>query len=165
MGTGWQKGDTMIESEWMQCTDPQLMMSSQGPLSRPLSPRKQTLFAVACCRRIWQMLPDDSCRMAIELAERLADGLATKEEWEVAREAPSRIGWDEDGMEYANHAAAAASLAGEGHDADLVAGLATAASNREDEPSRQASLLRCIFGNPFHHVTIDPTWLSWNDHA
>lgn len=24
-------------------------------------------------------------------------------------------------------------------------------------------LLRCIVGNPFRHVTIDPSWLTWND--
>jgi hypothetical protein len=27
----------------------------------------------------------------------------------------------------------------------------------------QADLLRCIAGNPFRRVTVDPSWLSWND--
>jgi hypothetical protein len=23
--------------------------------------------------------------------------------------------------------------------------------------------VRCIFGNPFHHVAVNSTWLAWND--
>ena len=34
---------------------------------------------------------------------------------------------------------------------------------REDEVKAQSSLLRCIFGNPFRPMTIDPAWLTWND--
>jgi hypothetical protein len=30
------------------------------------------------------------------------------------------------------------------------------------EADAQADLLRCIFGNPFHLVSLDPGWLTWN---
>jgi hypothetical protein len=30
------------------------------------------------------------------------------------------------------------------------------------EGAAQAGLLRCIFGNPFRSVTLDPAWLSWH---
>src|SRR5262249_58533154 len=29
----------------------------------------------------------------------------------------------------------------------------------------EATLLRCIFGNPFRPVAIDPSWLRWHDGA
>jgi hypothetical protein len=30
-----------------------------------------------------------------------------------------------------------------------------------DAQREQASLLRCVFGNPFRPVAVDPPWLSW----
>jgi hypothetical protein len=32
-----------------------------------------------------------------------------------------------------------------------------------DEKAVQAGLLRCIFGNPFRPLTLDPAWLTWHD--
>jgi hypothetical protein len=31
------------------------------------------------------------------------------------------------------------------------------------EQARQCRVLRCIIGNPFRPVTINPAWLAWND--
>ncbi len=30
------------------------------------------------------------------------------------------------------------------------------------EGEAQADLIRCIISNPFHPVTINPSWLAWN---
>jgi hypothetical protein len=72
----------MTESEWLACTNPTRML---GFLKHNLSQRKQRLFAVACCRRIWSIFLSDlfqfheSCE-AVEAAERYAEGMAREKE-------------------------------------------------------------------------------------
>jgi len=72
----------MNEFEWLACFDPQPMLDFLCRRRKParISERRLTLFAAACCRRIWQFIPTEPCRRAIEVAERSADGLATTKE-------------------------------------------------------------------------------------
>src|SRR5438105_3621748 len=62
----------MTEEEWQDSTDPAAMLKLAGDRA---SDRKLRLFACACCRRIWLLLPDDDCRDAVEIAEAFAEGL------------------------------------------------------------------------------------------
>ena len=67
----------MTEGEWQTSEHPPSLLEA---LSDRASERKLRLYACACCRLIWHLLIDDRSRSAVEVAERLADDLATDEE-------------------------------------------------------------------------------------
>jgi hypothetical protein len=60
----------MTEAEWLACVNPLPMLTA---LNRKASARKRRLFAVACCRRIWDRITDPRCRAAVEFAERFVE--------------------------------------------------------------------------------------------
>src|SRR5262245_36330607 len=80
----------MTEADWLACSDPYAMLdyltASRGtrgwsllawlwPLRARGTERWLRLFAAACCRRLWELLPDPRSRAAVEAAERFADRL------------------------------------------------------------------------------------------
>jgi hypothetical protein len=73
----------MTEEERLTCEDPALM-ADFADLWR--CERKLRLFGSACVRRVWQDLPEDALRQAVEVCERYADRQATAEELAAARE-------------------------------------------------------------------------------
>jgi len=72
----------MTEAEWLACIDTPPM---RGALNGKASNRKMRLFAVACCRQIWQHLSDEG-RAAVEVMDRYLDGQATLEEVGAVRQ-------------------------------------------------------------------------------
>ncbi len=72
----------MTEAEWLACTDPKSML---GFLRGNVSDRKLRLFAVACCRSIWQFLTERNGRVAVEMSERYADAVVNQRELAKAR--------------------------------------------------------------------------------
>jgi hypothetical protein len=161
----------MTEAEWLKCVDPSAMLdfwyvtvSDFNTYStRPMCERKLRLFAVSCCRNVWDHF-NKTLQRVIETGEDYADGRVTEE---VAAEASdvalSEGGGDIDRLDELS--SAALYTAHPGVEPDDILGMArdgVAYHTRlvERDYDTQAYLVRDIFGNPFRPVTIDPTWLT-----
>jgi hypothetical protein len=159
----------MMEQEWLACTDPKPMLAF---LRDKASDRKLRLLACACCRRIWQLLRDEGSRRVVEAAERFLDGKAHKNEWRraalqakaVSEELHAKAVSEETPASKARYyAAAAAFLLTKTISPRGSADWAAAAtyfhlgSTMAIHEAAEAHLLRCIAGNPFRPVAINPT--------
>lgn len=74
----------MTETEWLACEDLVPMLEF---LRGKVSDRKLRLFAVACCRRIWQLLENESSQQTVQTAEQYADRMVGQEQLETVRTA------------------------------------------------------------------------------
>jgi hypothetical protein len=167
----------VTEAEWLNAIDPQELMRFVQA-SGTHNGRRCRLFACACVRLIWGLLPHPACREAVEAAEEYADGAAGAERLADAltglRSLPDRRGWRRSAL---NAALAVAFEVPEGYDWRRASSAAHAAldaavqhagpaeamraARREGERA-QAALLRDIIGNPFRpRPVVDPAWLSW----
>ena len=157
----------MREAEWLTCADPEPLL--RWLRNRP-SDRKLRLFAVACCRRLWDQITDDRVRKAIEAAEQHAEGQLPAEHHGPAVGEVFRA-WKDSGEDGQRPSRVGHHLAGAGHDTIctyrdhiLRACRETQAAARlslpggESEAAIQAALLRDILGNPFRPVILDPDW-------
>lgn len=147
----------MTQAEWIASIDSYAMLKPhRGLILRHR--RKGRLFAVACCRRIWHLLEDPRSRVAVEVAGRYAEGMATLEELhaaEKAAEAAYREAFRLKGKTgtAAECAAQFAAFPGAWFAATRASNFAYVAAGgglagSGPERAAQANLLRCIFG-PF----------------
>src|SRR6478735_3336604 len=77
----------ITESEWLACTDPRPMVLHLG---REAGERKLRYFAFACVRRLWDKVPAEALKRAVEASERHADGLIDDRELGAAITAANR---------------------------------------------------------------------------
>ncbi len=154
----------MTEDEWMACTDPGPMLDF---LRDKATDRKLRLFAVACCRDIWDLIPTEASRKAVEASEEYADGRIRRKELVLTRERARQS--ESDLPQWAVMAAsrpkvAPAWVAYLAIDARTWVGIQASYAPRRRASPQQCGHLRDIFGPlSFRPVTIDPSVLAWND--
>ena len=158
----------MNEAKWLSCSELWTLLDF---MKRKAGHRKLRLFACACCRRIWRLLPEH-CQRAVEVTERFADGLASREELRSANDAESIVfratqptasyDWFDAFRAAGNMARAEAGAAfpNAPHDHDDYL---AAAARESTAAAAQADLLRDLFGNPFRPAHIDRSWHAWRD--
>lgn len=142
----------MIESEWNECDDAPSMLAF---LRRRSGQRKLRLFACACARaRV--SLPLQSFRSAVEVAERVADGLGSPRDLRVASEDVFFSAFGCASSEEAD----AYRMADDALDDFSGLGASLAAERARGDGPR---LIREIFGNPFREARFDASSLRGDD--
>jgi hypothetical protein len=148
----------VTEAEWLACENPRAMfdyLSGKEP-----SDRKLRLCACGCCRLIPEFMESNPDLAGLELTERDVDAALgadafddIDEQWDIRWY--RRDGWNALARAIGSYREAAgdrgrsSELNEEVHDLERV--------RRE---SKLAELIRCIFGNPFQPVAVDPAWLT-----
>jgi hypothetical protein len=158
----------VTEEEWRAGLDPAVLIEY---IRDTASDRKMRLLAVACCRVSRPLLLNRELAHGVEVVERFADGQSAPPDLVTAYQVCSALPqahWDYPNAEreYRRWAEAVAVLnavgrPGSGFDAaqaarDVVWHI-DRASHRDLKP-RMSELVRCIFGNPFRPVALDPGW-------
>jgi hypothetical protein len=151
----------MTEDDWLNHND---FATVSKPLRKIRSGRKWRLFAIACVRRFWLLVPQEFQR-AVEVAERFVERQASDSERAAAR--PFRLRFTQIQL-------AAWYAAGPTREIMRTAlstvpfSVAAAAFKQGLTPSVESGLdsfsdlLREIFGNPFRECSVEADWLAWN---
>jgi hypothetical protein len=166
----------MTEAEWLVCEDAKELCNSlrtELDVGRAKAgQRKLWLFGCASCRLVWEALPDQRSRAAVEYAEGLADGTADPTRLREVYDDAYKAANERTVRRASRKLEAALAVCG------LVArGTPESATqahtamrrhmyNPADKYYRRwrgelrqlAHLLRDIFGNPFRPVTFHPEW-------
>ncbi len=172
----------MTADEWHASTSLEHLLAECG---LDEGDRRLRLFNAACARRVAAMMPDDAARGLVDLAERRADGLLPDREWlrAVVETVDPYLG-----NEAARDGAGGATFGVLMHlhrtDPRSILRLAESVIEARaykaytggyptavglDEWMRQSveseamdlcRLFRCVCGNPFRRVALDPVWLT-----
>ena len=155
----------MTEKKWLACGAPKArdyMLDMLDHAYGCASNRKLRLFACACCRRFYHLLPSNATRRALDTSERAADGLVPFAEMYAARRAVKVIA-PRNAAEWASNSANFAASRGAKEAAISAYSTANEAARSLGEPdvSRHrpfAALLLEIVGNPFRPVSARSSW-------
>jgi hypothetical protein len=157
----------MTEDEWLTSTNRVPMLHE---IAGKVRIRKLYLFMAACCRRVWRWIDDPRSRRAIEAIEQYVEGEIDREALAQARQAAecalgddpttTQPGWPSRAVFRRRMAALLATnpLRGRKSDALIVNEVADSAGALKRQEAEQCRLLRCIVGNPFRPVPLEPSW-------
>jgi hypothetical protein len=169
--------DAVTEAEWSSSQSPYTLVEF---LNGKASDRKLRLIAVACCQRLRALFWDPCLVEAVQSAEAFADhrirrATLTRVANQVERlpvpAEDTQPYWVKEAVQwtartipffYGERIVEAAMRAL----ADFPPQSRSVIQRRQRaERLAQAALLRCIVGNPFRPVAVDPAWLRWRDCA
>jgi hypothetical protein len=162
---------TMTPEEWDSSTDRDDMLRF---VRGGASESTLRLFACACCRLVWDLLPGPMSRRAVEVAEDFIYGVAGRDDLtaaglEAAREADPAE--ESNAAYWATEEDVAVMLANACWCPVMLARRATfsprydvakADAAVDETIAAQCDLLRDLF-TPFHRPTFDPAWLAFGD--
>jgi hypothetical protein len=148
----------MTEDEWLVSLDPAAMLAV---LCGRISDRKERLFAVAACKRIWSRIESAHSHVVVHVAERFADGLSSLQDLERAHNEAD----PQSGMVRDSPGAWAAWNAASVHNIKLTVAFArywanAAAEDQKAESIAHSALLRDMFGNPFRPLPPRPEGIA-----
>lgn len=167
---------SMTEDDWLASADPEDIYRSNPSIqpNRMLQflrfhrradktkrgRRKLRLFACACCRRFWPSLSQES-REALDIAERYADGEATKKEfgdaWRISVRQSGRGPRTADGI--AGHVVEAGAMTAAALVPTVCYSVVASTPKQHHELwkelSQQAAIIYDLFGNPFRTTSAD----------
>ncbi|VTR90909.1 SMI1/KNR4 family protein OS=Paenibacillus alvei DSM 29 GN=PAV_9c00940 PE=4 SV=1 [Gemmata massiliana] len=156
----------LTADQWETCTDLKPMLDGREGYDRKLR-----LFACACARRVWHLMPGEHFWRAIETAEQFADGKVTDEACQGLKKKCESMntqnGWST-AAAAATHCLSTDAVEAAWSGAQNAAG-SESSTDRGEGPkweaarAKQVDLLREIFGNPFRPIHVDPLWLKWNN--
>ena len=146
----------MDEAEWLACDEPAEMLELLRDRGQ-LSERKARLFAVLCCRRVWDALYDIEQRAAA-VAERYLEGLAGETERAAAFEEIRRTAMSVYGQDGSPVALDLLDREGRFAAEAVLLLLPEPPSAALLEKRIWCSLLREIVGNPYRPITLDLAW-------
>jgi hypothetical protein len=153
----------LTEEEWLAGTHPGTLLTFRPGRA---TDRKMRLFGCACCRLIWEHLPEEWVRRAVETAERFADHLLDDTARDAARRDANQAVAGLRGFR-ARLAEAAADLLKPRVSVSAAVRVADQLQTGRTAyllPARQCALLRDIMTNPFHPPgRLHPDWLTWRD--
>ncbi|HEY7423378.1 MAG TPA: hypothetical protein VH682_03975 [Gemmataceae bacterium] len=162
----------MNEAEWDHCQNPGLLIEQIGGRA---TARKVRLFNAASVKLLCGPTTNQIVRSLLAVAEKMADGAASRAEIVQARLAARRIRRefppapkDEPIWNCVEAVAPDPFPSFQGIQVCTTCfvspspGPEWSAALWRDAPT-WVFLLRELFGNPFRPVVVDPSWLSWND--
>src|SRR5262245_14667865 len=152
----------MAANWWQECTDPRRMMTHlevfQNVQRTKKGKRKVRLLACACIRCVWRLADRDEDRQALEVVERFADGLVSRQELAAA------LNTTEKAIERLWLLTDHKPVTPAGGTFRVVFGTFSATAPSAGESQAQCQLIRDVFGDPFRPLPpLAPAVLAWNE--
>lgn len=152
----------MTEADWNATDRPEVLLEwVVEEAVPPPSERQMQLFSIACCERLLPVHPHPAYLHALQL---MANHIEGKRDEQAVERLTDDLTGIEDAIDRITTFAMALRMPWYDRETSGIALrrllLNTMLFRGAEEPLRLCSILRDVFGNPFHPVDFDPRWRS-----